>query len=250
MAVRAARPRTFRKEKRADRMTPDQPKPDRFKPDMPQIPGVPAAAEKRKSSSALPLALIGGLAAVILVIFLAGRWVLRPHAEEPAPQQPAPQLEVPAPPPDPEASLPHSTAQNPEIARVEQFAKPWSSQAFIFRDRVTGENIPAMLVRLPAGSAAQTSGYWAFSLKAPYGTCRLEYIHDLAKLKSDYDYSAARHPMVGNPCTRTVFDPLKMANMPGRVWARGAIVQGSDLRPPLGIELQIKEGRILALRME
>jgi hypothetical protein len=56
--------------------------------------------------------------------------------------------------------------------------------------------------------------------------------------------------MVGNPCTRTVFDPLRMTSLPGDVWVRGAMVQGSDLRPPLGVEIEVKDGRILALRME
>jgi len=33
----------------------------------------------------------------------------------------------------------------------------------------------------------------------------------LAKLKSEYGFKSAKHPMVGNPCSRTVFDPLRMA---------------------------------------
>jgi hypothetical protein len=57
--------------------------------------------------------------------------------------------------------------------------------------------------------------------------------------------------MVGNPCSRTVFDPLKTANLPGAsVWVRGSIVQGSDLRPPLGIEIKVDGKKILAVRTE
>ena len=56
--------------------------------------------------------------------------------------------------------------------------------------------------------------------------------------------------MVGNPCSRTVFDPLRLGTVPGNVIVRGAIAQGSDLRPPLGIELKIKGKNILAVRME
>lgn len=229
---------------------PDQTHPDRFKAEMPQIPGVSASGYKRRSSTTLPLALIGGLAAVVIVVFFVGRWLLRPAPADTAPQQAPQQLEVPTPPPDPAASLPHSTAANPEIATVQQLARPWSSQQFIFRDRLTGENIPSEVIRLPVGSAGQPSGYWAFSLKVPYGDCKLEYIEDLARLKSDYDFRAARHPMVGNPCTRTLFDPTRMTNLPGNIWVRGGMVQGSDLRPPLGIELKVQNGHILALRME
>jgi len=47
-----------------------------------------------------------------------------------------------------------------------------------------------------------------------------------------------------------VYDPLKLMNIPGSVWVRGAIVQGSDLRPPLGIEVEVRDKQILAARME
>jgi hypothetical protein len=87
-------------------------------------------------------------------------------------------------------------------------------------------------------------------MNAPYGDCKLEYVKDLDRLKSDYGFKGARHPMVGNPCSRTLYDPLKLSNLPGDVWVRGAIVQGSDLRPPLGIELNVQGKSIQAVRME
>jgi hypothetical protein len=87
-------------------------------------------------------------------------------------------------------------------------------------------------------------------MKAAYGTCQLVYIDDLRKLKTDFGYEQARHPMVGNPCSRSVYDPLKYAPLPGNVLARGAVVQGSDLRPPLGIETKVHGKDILAVRME
>ncbi len=120
----------------------------------------------------------------------------------------------------------------------------------MYRNRLSGENVPAVVVRLPSGSAGQHAGYWAFSLNAPFGNCRLEYVAEVEKLKTDYGYLGAKHPMVGNPCSRTVFDPLKMMSIPGGVWVRGGIAQGSDLRPPLGIEVEIRNGEILAARME
>jgi hypothetical protein len=146
--------------------------------------------------------------------------------------------------------LPHATESNPGIADTTEMAKPWSSKEFYIRNGLTGENIPAVLVRLPAGSPSQPNGYWAFAKKSPFGNCQLEYITDLAKLKSEYGFNGAKHPMVGNPCSRSVFDPLKMTNLPGNVWVRGAIAQGSDLRPPLGIEIKIQGKAILAVRAE
>jgi hypothetical protein len=56
--------------------------------------------------------------------------------------------------------------------------------------------------------------------------------------------------MVGNPCSRTLFDPLRMTTLPGNFLARGAIAQGSDLRPPLAVELKMRGKDILAVRAE
>jgi len=227
----------------------DQPPSERFKSEMPAIPGVAGPGSGRPGGN--PAAkLVIGLLAVLLVVFLGARWALRPkHADSPPADQ-QPQIEVPSPAPDPSTLLPNATESNPAIADTTEMAKPWSSKEFYIRNRLSGENIPALLVRLPAGSPAQAGGYWAFAQKSPFGNCQLEYITDLAKLKSEYGFKSAKYPMVGNPCSRTVFDPLKMTNLPGSVWARGAIVQGSDLRPPLGVEIKIQGKDILAVRVE
>jgi len=227
----------------------DQPPSDRFKSEMPQIPGVSGPRPSPASNPAVKLVI--GLLAVLLVVFLGARWALRPKRAEPRPAELQPQIEVPAPAPDPNTLLPHATAADPGIADVAEMAKPWSSKEFFIRNRLTGENIPALLVRLPAGSPSQASGYWAFEQKSPYGNCKLEYVTDLDKLKNDYGFRAANHPMVGNPCSRTVFDPLKTTNLPGSgAWVRGRIVQGSDLRPPLGIEINVEGKKLLAVRTE
>ncbi len=190
----------------------DQPPSDRFKSEMPQIPGISGS---RSSAASNPGAkLVIGLLAVLLVVFLGA------HAD-------------------------------PGIAVAEEMAKPWSSKEFFIRNHLTGEDVPGLLVRLPTGSSSQAGGYWAFEQKSPYGDCKLEYVTDLNKLKKDYGFRNPTHPMVGNPCSRTVFDPLKTANLPGgSVWVRGSIVQGSDLRPPLGIEIKVDGKKILAVRTE
>jgi len=227
---------------------PNQPPDDRFKADMPQIPGVVEQAPEEQLGFK-PLRLVGFLAALILCL-LAVRWILRPKAADIPVAAPAAQINVPAPAPDPSASLPNATEAQPVVAEVSEMAKPWSSKEFLFRNRLTGENVPALLLRLSSGSAAQPSGYWAFALDTPFGNCRFEFVRDLSKLRNDYGFTGAKHPMVGNPCTRTVFDPLKMTSLPGSVWVRGSIEQGADLRPPLGMEVEIQDKRIQAVRME
>jgi hypothetical protein len=223
--------------------------PDRFKAEMPSIPGV-AAPQPARAPGNPAIRLVGGLLGVLLVVFLGARFVLRAKHVDPPVPQPTPQIDVPAPAPDPKDAIPQSTETNPEIATLSEMSKPWSAKQFIFRNRLTRDSVPALLVRLPAGPPTQPSAYWAFALNSPYGNCQLEYITDLKKLSGEYDFRAARHPMVGNPCSHTLFDPLKMANQPGNVWVRGAIAQGSDVRPPLGIELQIRGKDILAVSME
>jgi len=230
---------------------PDQPPSDRFKSEMPQIPGVSGSGSRPTAAPNPAIKLVIGLLALLLVVFLGARWALRPKHVNPPPVEQQPQIEVPAPAPDPSTLLPHATDANPGIANADEMAKPWSAKEFFIRNRLNGENIPGLLIRLPGGSPSQSSGYWAFEQKAPYGNCKLEYVTDLAKLKTDYGFRAAKHPMVGNPCSRTVFDPLKNTNLPCTgAWVRGSIVQGSDLRPPLGIELQVEGKKILAIRTE
>ncbi|HET7892423.1 MAG TPA: hypothetical protein VFL34_12900, partial [Candidatus Sulfotelmatobacter sp.] len=222
--------------------------PSRYKADMPDIPGIATNALRRRNPL---LPLIIALAAVAICLLLALRWFSRaPKAVESVHVEPAPQIEVPAPPPDPNSLLPHADANNPVIAQVADLAKLWSSADFFIHNIVTGDNVPATIIRLPNSPATSPSGYWAFSRKAAYGDCQLEFITDLDKILKDYDYRHATHPLVGNPCSRTLYDPLKTANLPGNIWIRGAIVQGGDIRPPLGIEIKVQGKQILAVRTE
>jgi hypothetical protein len=229
----------------------DQPQSERFKAEMPQIPGVASGAAPRRVIAANPmLRLVAGLAVVLLICLLGSRWLLHTkHAEAP-PLVAPPQIEVPAPAVDPTASMPRATATAPEIATVAEMAKPWTSKSFFFVNHLTGENVPALLIRLASGSASQPDGYWALGMNVPFGNCKLEYVSDLDRLINDYDFRTAKHPMVGNPCSRSVFDPLKMSEIPGNFWVRGSLAQGSDVRPPLGIELKVQGKNILAVRME
>jgi hypothetical protein len=227
---------------------PLQPGSERFKAEMPQIPGVSTQAAGAQPGFK-PLRLAGFLATLVFCL-LCVRWVMRPKATEAPHAAAPPRIEVPAPLPDANATLPHASEAQPGIASVEEMNGPWASKEFFYRNRLSGENVPAIVVHLPSGSPSEPASYWAFSLNAPYGNCRLEYVTDVERLRTEYGFAAAKHPMVGNPCSRTLYDPLKMMNIPGGAWVRGAIAQGSDLRPPLGIEVEIRDKQILAARME
>ena len=137
---------------------------------------------------------------------------------------------------------------NPELATVSELAEPWSSKRFFFRSLTLSKNVPALIVRLP-GPASESKSYWAFSLEAPFSQCQFVYLDDLAKLSSEYGFGAA-HPMVVNPCSHAIFDPLQLKELPGNFLVRGAIVQGYDPRPPYGIEVKVTGNQIRALAME
>lgn len=214
---------------------------------MPEIPGV-VLPRPRSAGLAGPGLVLAGLLAVLVAVFVAGKFFSKPHHAD-TPPAPVAQSDIPAPVADITPAVPVATEQDPVIASITEL-KPWGAKQFNFRNRSTGENISAILLRLPTGSSAQASGYWSFSLKSAFGMCQLEYLDDLQKIKSDYGYQQAKHPMVGNPCSRTLFDPLKYAPLPGNVLVRGAIAQGSDFRPPLGIEIKLRGKDILATRME
>ena len=135
------------------------------------------------------------------------------------------------------------------VATVQELAEPWSSKTFIFHKAETKENISSIVIRLPDSAPNQPGSYWAFSLQTPFGHCQLEYLTDLQKLSYDYRFQA-KHPMVGDPCGRVVFDPLQMADLPGGEWARGAIVKGHGFRPPFGIEIRIQSDQLVVVKME
>jgi hypothetical protein len=135
------------------------------------------------------------------------------------------------------------------VGGVQELAEPWSAKTFTFHKPENKESVSSMMVRLPDSAPDQPGSYWAFSLQPLFGHCQLEYITDVQKLSNDYRFEA-KHPMVADPCSRAVFDPLQMADMPGGTWARGAIVKGAAFRPPLGIEIVIKSDQLIAAKME
>ncbi|MGB6200452.1 MAG: hypothetical protein WA871_04815 [Candidatus Acidiferrales bacterium] len=227
--------------------------PDRYHAQMPAIPGVPSG--KRGGSAGLGSMLSRVLIAIFAVLLFAAlalavrRHMLAAAAPKPAaalqPQDLPDSVTSVAPPKLPAPTADATTA----IASLAELAKPWSSRAFTFVRPLTHENISAMVVRLPGATAASSGSYWAFSLTEPFGTCQLQFVTNLATLANQYGY-AAKHPMVVDPCTQTVFDPLRMGQRSDGAWVRGQIVQGGGLRPPMAIEVAVRGTSVYADRME
>jgi len=236
---------------------PDEKKVDPFKPQQPTIPGVSPSDGKPKPEAPPPaefsvapqqkasppikfIAIAGGSALVIFVCVLF--WV-RSSLPKPAaaPADTASASAAPAVAPRPAASL--LTGPGP-IATAEDLSKSWSAKRFLFRNALTGQTEPAMVVRLPRGEL------WGFSLLEPFGNCELEFVTDLDKIRTDYRYKAD-HPMVVDPCNHTVYDLLRYGGGAANdELVRGVIVQGTGIRPPMAIEIRAEGKDIVAVREE
>jgi hypothetical protein len=220
---------------------------DPMRPEMPQIPGVSSTYRRAESNASGPdsqkLLQIGGALGVVLLCGLAIFWWARSRPRAAAHSTDAPVEEETAPAP----ALPSPIApvhEGPTVAATtDELSKPWAAKKFTFIKPVTQESIPAIVVRLPSG------GLWAFSLQGPYGSCQLEFVADLATIAAKYKYNAS-HPMVVSPCDGTVYDPLKVGPLGGDTWARGEIVQGSSLRPPISIDVKVRGRSIVADSIE
>jgi hypothetical protein len=231
-------------------------KTDPFKPQQPRIPGVSARASEEKlapPAESRPIAervrslqqnmpptwIIVSVAGALLLGIGVAWWSHGTAAKESEPVV-APVAPVAAPaPPKPREKL----ATGPgEIAKTDELEKTWSYRKFIFHDSATSRDVPAMVVHLPGET------FWAFSLIEPYGDCELEFVTDLERLRSDYSYRA-EHPMVADPCNKSVFDLTHYGSSPSGL-VRGEIAQGAAVRPPMAIETRIQGKKIIAVRME
>ncbi len=229
-------------------------KPAHFKPAMPRIPGVTDRPSDQQDARghALRKPSVGIAALVVAALVLGGAialWTQRTRHQAAAVETPPEAFTGSSPSAPPPSSLSASADRGVEVATVEELGKPWTSKKFLFRKPFGGETAAAMVVRLPVGAANDSASYWAFSLQAPFERCELEYVTDLHKLASQYGY-AARHPMVANPCSSTLYDPLRLGTLPNGAWARGEVVQGSGIRPPVAIETHLRAGHLVATRIE
>jgi len=219
----------------------------RFRTQMPQIPGVAknTAANARKQKR------IGVAVAAGIVLLVGGIAVWRIAGASHGPNAAENQEVVPSPapaevPPSPSPAVQHAAN---EIGSLDELSKPWDSRKFQYSRGLTHEIVQAIAIRLPIGNGRTATSYWGILLKAPYGQCDLEFVTDVNELSAKYGYHAT-HPMVVDPCTSTVYDPLKTGTLPNGSWARGDIVQGSGFRPPMQIEIRIEGDKLIAGRSE
>jgi hypothetical protein len=245
---------------------------DPFKPAQPRIPGVADHAEVTRQPSAEPRVEVGAAGVnappanepplsveklkfvwtgITLAVALGTIFFFAGHSRKAAPVDSATNLEQVATPAEPVSAAPQPDVSGANrnwpvgpglVATAAQLAKPWSAKLFYFRDQLTQRQTPAMVVRLPGGAL------WAFSMREPYGTCDLEYVTNLQKLQRDYDFSA-NHPMVADPCNKSVFDLTRYGTAPGGL-VRGEVVKGSAFRPPMAIEVRSEKNQIIAVRTE
>lgn len=229
---------------------PPSPPPDnleRFRAEMPQIPGVnharPGVSKHVNDADKKRFLQMGGLALVVLLMGTVVLLLIKRASHGAASPESDAAIEVSAPSPaaaGSEAPVPDGPIQ---AATAEELAKSWSAKQFTFVKPFTHEKVNAMVMRLPSGHL------WAFALQEPYGHCELEFVTDVDRVAKQYGYRAS-HPMVASPCSGTVYDPTKVGAIGDNVFVRGEIVRGSGLRPPISIDVVEKGGSIIADRIE
>jgi hypothetical protein len=226
-------------------MTEQEPKPAKFTVSDPQIPGVPVGRTRvpGAASQALPVAVWLTIAiGAVLMLGASFFWWFSLASKRVQPADADVTPTAPAPPPAPVAPVERLPQGPGEIASVSDFPSAWSSRKFLMTNPATKQTVPATVVRLPGGS------YWAFSMIEPFGDCHLEYVTDMKRLESYYSFHG-NHPMVADPCNRSIFDLSKYGpGIDGLV--RGEMVQGAGLRPPIAIEVRVEGNKIVAVRME
>jgi hypothetical protein len=223
---------------------PHQKKFDPFKPQEPTIPGVSREGTMAPDRSSQPLSWI--VIGVVLVISVAGGTLYKLRSASAKVKPSVADASAIVPPIEVAAAKPGDKfpVAPGAVATTEEMAKTWSSKQFMFRDPVTNQLLPAIVVRLPGG------GYWGFSLREPFGNCDLEYVTDLGRLRTQYQWKA-EYPMVIDPCNQTIYDLLKYGSGASNdSLVRGEIVQGPGIRPPIAIEIRAQGKQILAGRME
>lgn len=223
---------------------------DPFKPNQPTIPGVSSApksggdvvatpAKKDAYAKGLPTWIVLSLTGVLFLIIMGLWWTRRVPAEQAASAPAVGTAALTTAPTKPVENLPVGPG---EVASTDELAAAWSSKRFLFRNPMANETVPAVVVHLPNGV------YWGLSLREPFGTCDMEYITDLKKLQTNYNFHAD-HPMVVDPCNRAVFDLMKYGSGPNGL-VRGEIVSGAAVRPPVAIEMLAQDRKVVAVRME
>lgn len=229
---------------------PDEKKIDPFKPNQPTIPGVSSApksggdvlaapAPKNPYAKGLPTWIVLSLTGVLFIIIVGLWWSRRVSPEQAAAAPSADTAALTTAPAKPVENLPVGPG---EVASTDELAAAWSSKRFLFRNPMANETVPAVVVHLPNGV------YWGFSLREPFGTCDMEYVTDLKKLQTNYNFHTD-HPMVVDPCNRTVFDLMKYGSGPNGL-VRGEIVSGAAVRPPVAIEMRAQDRKVVAVRIE
>lgn len=223
---------------------------DPFRPEMPKIPGVKIdAGHDAHSSAGMPskfgidpqqMMKTAGLIAAMILVVGALFWWSKTRSRGAATAGDDWQITEPAASTAPLAGPLPSPHDGPTVAAsVEELSKPWAYKKFVFVKPFSGENVEAVVIRLPG------EALWAFALQGPYDHCKLEFVTNLEVLASRYHFEA-NHPMVVSPCNGTVYDPLKVGPLGVDTWARGEIVRGSSLRPPIAIDVKVSGSSIIA----
>src|ERR1700687_4937825 len=127
---------------------------DRFRAEMPRIPGLhnarPDASKSANDANVTRLVQIGGLAAALLLVGVVFLWWIK-RSSHGALESPTSETAAEAYTPPPTAAATEAPASDGPVvaATAEELAKPWSAKPFTFVRPLTHERLDAIVIRLP-----------------------------------------------------------------------------------------------------
>src|ERR1700756_5442480 len=117
---------------------------ERFRAEMPQIPGVSGEIPKPPGGNGGPWLVAAGLVAVLIAVFIGGKLLSKTRRAD-WPPAPVAQIDLPSPAPDAAGSV-SAAVRDPVIALTSEL-KPWGAKQFNFHNPLTGDNGAALLIR-------------------------------------------------------------------------------------------------------
>jgi len=220
----------------------------KFKSEMPNIPGVAGASSSKKQTISMNWRSAALAIGAFLILGGGSAWLMNriTHHDTAA----ATPLLQPSPPPAELPAAPVSrTGTSNEIGTIDELSAPWAAKKFTYTRPLNHEQVPAIAIRLPGANGHTTASFWVILLRAPFGQCQMEYVIDTNQISDRFNFNAS-HPMIADPCSGALYDPMRMGTLPNGSWARGEIVHGSGFRPPMQVEIHLDGNKLIAGRAE
>jgi len=151
------------------------------------------------------------------------------------------------------------------VGLIDEIPEPWSYREFVYvqetpeytRHRTQRSEVPGFLVRLPDtapgievtrpdGSKAKIL---VVSRICPHLGCIFEFVTDLDRLRTTYQFPRAEKPHFACPCHLSVYDLMDTQTVGGRP-LQGRVVSGPATRPPRAMAFTVNNDQVIVTGVE